>query len=100
MATLTQAVGSRLSTLSTRSRFVLFSWLVLVFFGTIDLGCFLGIGQWHMLIFWGVIANCVAGLGLALKSFAARGFTVAELIGVSGVSLILGATLALCLVYL
>ena len=100
MAMLTQAMGSKLSTLSTLSRFLLFSWLVLVFFGTIDLGCFLGTGVWHMLIFWGVIADCVAGLCLALKRFAARGFAVAEVLGVFVLSLILGATLALCLVYL
>lgn len=94
------ARGVKLSTLSTLSRFLLFSWLVLVFFGTIDLVHFLATGQWQMLILWGVIANCILGLRLAMKRFGLRGITLSELLGVFGVSLILGATLALCLVYL
>lgn len=95
-----QAIGNKLSTLSNVSRFLLFSWLVLVFFGTIDLGHFLATGQWRMLILWGVFANCILGLRLALKRFGLRGFTLVQLLGVFGVSLTLGATLALCLVYL
>ena len=95
-----EAMGTKISTLSTLSRFLLFSWLLLIFFGTIDLGHFLATGEWQMLILWGVIANCILGLRLTLKRFGLRGFTVAELVGAFSVSLILGATLALCLVYL
>ncbi len=95
-----EAMGTKISTLSTLSRFLLFSWLLLIFFGTIDLGQFLATGEWQMLVLWGVIANCILGLRLALKRFGLRGFTVVELVGAFSVSLILGATLALCLVYL
>lgn len=95
-----EAMGNKLSVMSSSSRFLLFSWLVLVFFGTIDVGHFLVTGQWQMLILWGVIADCILGLRLAMKRFGLRGFTLAQLLGAFGVSVILGATLALCLVYL
>jgi len=95
-----EAIKDKLSLLSTRGRFLLFTWVVLVFFGTVDLGGLVITGEWWMLIFWGVGVDCIIGLRLALKRFALRGFTLLELLGVFAVSLILGATLALCLAYL
>ena len=84
-----------LSRLSTRGAFLLFTWLVLLFFGTVDLTAFLFTGQWHRLILLGIVAACITATCLIMKKGLARGFTVADLAGLGMVSLVIGGSLAL-----
>jgi len=84
-----------LSRLSTRGAFLFFAWLVLLFFGTIDLTGFVFTGQWHRLIFLGTIAACITAICLIMKKGLKRGFTIAELAGLGITSLVIGGSLTL-----
>ena len=84
-----------LSGLSTRGAFLLFTWLVLLFFGTIDLTGFVFTGQWHRLILLGIIAACITAICLVMKKGIVRGFTIAELAGLGIASLVIGGSLVL-----
>ena len=75
--------------------FVMFTWLVLLFLGTIDLTGFLFTGQWHKFIFLGIIAACITAICLMVKKGVARGFAVADLAGIGMASFAIGGSLAL-----
>jgi len=94
----TQLLGQaseELSRLSTPGAFLLFTWLVLLFFGTMDLTGFLFTAQWHRFILLGITAACVTAICLIVKKGRARGFTIADLVGLGTASLAIGGTLAL-----
>ena len=80
---------------SSSGPFLLFTWLLLLFFGTMDLAGFLLTGRWHGLILLGIIAGCITAICLVAKKGYKRGFTIADLACLGIASLIIGSSLAL-----
>lgn len=75
--------------------FLLFTWLLLLFLGTLDLTGFLFTGRWDGLIFLGIIAACITAICLIVKKGRARGFTIADLAGLGIASVVIGESLTL-----
>ena len=80
---------------SSSGPFLLFTWLLLLFFGTMDLAGLLFTGNWNGLIFLGIIAGCITGICLVVKKGYKRGFTIADLAWLGIASLIIGGSLVL-----
>ena len=80
---------------STSGPFLLFTWLLLLFFGTMDLTGFLFTGRWYGLTLLGIIAACITAMCLIVKKGRARGFTITDLAGLGIASVVIGGSLAL-----
>jgi len=80
---------------SSAGPFLLFTWLLLLFFGTMDLVGLLLTKKWNGLIFLGVIAGCITGICLVVKKGYKRGFTIADIVWLGIASFIIGGSLAL-----
>jgi len=87
--------NKKMAELSIFSAFLMFAWLLLLFSGTIDLIGFLMTGRWHRLIFLGIIAVCITAICLIFKKGHTRGFSIADFVGLSIASLVVGGILAL-----
>jgi len=80
---------------SSSGPFLLFTWLLLLFFGTMDLVGLMLTGNWNGLIFLGIIAGCITAICLVVKKGYKRGFTIADLACLGIASLIIGGSLTL-----
>lgn len=87
--------NEEIARLSSAGAFLMFTWLLLLFFGTMDLTSFLFTGQWHGFIHIGIIAACITLICLIIKKGHERGFTIADLAGLGIASLAIGGSLAL-----
>ncbi|MBE9501700.1 MAG: hypothetical protein KAX23_00185 [Dehalococcoidia bacterium] len=87
--------NEEIARLSSSGAFLVFTWLLLLFFGTMDLTGFLFTGQWHGFIRVGIIAACITLICLIIKKGYARGLTIADLVGLGIASFAIGGSLAL-----
>lgn len=72
-----------LANLPQHGRLMLFGWMALVFFGTIDMGGYIATGYWHKMLLLGVIACLAVGLVLS-RRYEVRGITLLQLLGIMG----------------